>query len=132
MAISLSHSIALLLPAELEILEILWYSQPLTAKELHGVLVVQRSVSYRSVKTILNIMQAKGFVEKQVLRHPVTYQAVYSRHELQEFALTHLAQSLFQGNMSTLLRVVVGHPNLEDSYKNLANHRSTAQTKQVN
>jgi predicted transcriptional regulator len=128
----LSYCVALPLPVEVEILEILWCSQPMTAKELYGVLVVRRVVSYRSVKTILNVMQAKGFIEKQVLQHPVTYQAVYSRHEVQEFALTHLAQSLFQGNMSKVLRAVVGHPDLEDSYKNLANHRLVLQTKQFN
>lgn len=129
---SLSQSVALPLPAELEVLEILWCRHWPTAKELHGVLAARRSISYRAVKTILTLMQAKGLVEKNVLHQPVTYQAAYSRSEFQQFALSCLAASLFQGDMSRLFRAVLAHPQLEDAHKNPTSHSQALSTKQVN
>lgn len=129
---SLTHSIALPLPAELEILEILWCHQTMSVKELHSVLVARRSISCRAVKTILSIMQAKGLVETCLLHQPVTYQAAYDKNKFQHLVLTHFAHSLFQGDMSRLLYSVLVHPGLEPTDKNPLAHSVVTSTKQVN
>lgn len=124
----LEHSLALPLPAELEILEILWSRDTLSARELYGVLAARRAVSYRTVKTILALMQGKGLLEKQVLARPALYRAVYSRSELQQLFLTHAAQLLFQGDMNTVFRAVLSHPDLETTQKTF----SLTVSKQIN
>jgi predicted transcriptional regulator len=106
-------SIALPLPAELEILEILWWRKATTAKELYHELATQRIISYRTVKTTLAIMQAKGLVLRSQLQHPYLYQATHTRSELQNLVLTHLARTLFHDDMSSLLRTVLIHPKLQ-------------------
>ncbi len=113
MATPLTDSIALPLPAELEILEILWCRQSATARELHGVLVARRVVSYRVVKTTLAIMLGKGLVEKHFLGIPVSYQASYSKNELQQLVLGQLADALFHDDLASLLRTVLSHPKFQ-------------------
>lgn len=108
------HSfIALPLPVELEILELLWERGIATTKELHE-LLVQRSVSYRAVKTTLTIMQEKGLLERSQLRYPFTYQAKHSRNEFQELVLSQITRTFFYNDMSCLLRAVLGHPDFQE------------------
>jgi predicted transcriptional regulator len=126
---SLSYVVALPLPAEIEILELLWCHGGLTVKELHALLVTRRAVSYRAVKTMLNLMQAKGFVEKQFLEQPTLYCAVCSKSELQQFALTHLAHLFFDDDMNKVFYAVLNHPELD---KKLVTPAPTPLTKQVN
>jgi predicted transcriptional regulator len=132
MAMSFSHSIALLPPVELEVLEILWCHSCLSAKELHTVLAARHLVPYRTVKTILILMQAKGLVEKNVLHQPVTYQTVYSKTEFQQFALSQLAKLLFQGDMSRLFRTILTHPGLENTHKTSTGHSLIEPDRQLN
>jgi BlaI family transcriptional regulator, penicillinase repressor len=109
------HSfIALPLPVELEVLELLWGRGMATTRELHELLVAQRSVSYRTVKTTLTIMQEKGLLERSQLRYPFTYQAKYSRSEFQDLVLVQMTRMLFYDDMSCLLRAVLGHPNFQE------------------
>jgi predicted transcriptional regulator len=129
---SLSYLIALPLPTELEILEILWCRGAVTAKEIYEVLVARRSVSYRALKTILTIMQTKGFLEKSQLQHPASYRAMYSRSEFQHLALTHLASTLFHGDMSILLHTVLTHSQLQGEIKSGTTSPRTLTSKQVN
>ncbi len=105
-------SIALPLPAELEILEILWWCKATTAKELYHELATQRIISYRAVKTTLAIMQAKGLVLRSQLQHPYLYQASLSKHELQQRVLSELAEALF-GDMTSLFQAITTHPQLQ-------------------
>jgi predicted transcriptional regulator len=131
-AMSLTNSIALPLPAELEILEILWCRHLVSARELHSVLVVRRPISHRAVKTILSIMQTKGLVETRLSHQPVMYHAVYSRNEFQQRVLMHVADSLFQGDMSRLLCSVLVHPGLEPTHKDPLDYPVVTPAKQVN
>jgi predicted transcriptional regulator len=107
-------SIALPLPAELEVLEIVWWRGPITAKEMHQILVARHGAkarSYRSVKTTLTIMQAKGLLVKQV-HYPSKYQASLSKRELQQHVLSELAGALF-GDMTGLFHTITTHPQLQ-------------------
>jgi BlaI family transcriptional regulator, penicillinase repressor len=106
--------IALPLPVELEILELLWQQGNATTKELHELLVAQRSVTYRTVKTTLTIMQEKGLLEKSQLYYPATYGAKYSRSEFQDLVLVQMARMFFYDDMACLLRAVLGHPNFQE------------------
>lgn len=110
---SLTNFIALPLPAELEILEILWCRSSLTAREIHGVLAVRRSISYRTVKTILTLMQAKGLLDAHVLQMPIIYQATLTKADFQRLALSQIASTFFYGDMSNLLCAVLTHPELQ-------------------
>jgi predicted transcriptional regulator len=115
---SLTHPVALPLPTELEVLELLWCHDALSAKEVYGVLSARRHTSYRTVKTILALMQGKGLLEKQSLVRPARYRAVYSRSETQQFALSQVAALLFQGDMTRVFRAVLSHPGLGPDHQN--------------
>jgi predicted transcriptional regulator len=112
---SLIDSIALPLPKELEILEILWCRKTMTAKELYEVSAVRGQMSYRSLKTVLGIMQGKGLIEQGLftLGKPVTYRATYSKSKLQQLFLDQLLCRLFQADLSSLLQVVLAHPQFQ-------------------
>jgi predicted transcriptional regulator len=125
-------SIALPLPVELEILEFLWGRGMATSKELHELLVAQRSVSYRAVKTTLTIMQEKGLLEKSQFHYPLSYRAKYSRNEFQELVLSQVTRTFFYDDMAYLLRVVLGHPNFQEKGNRHSTQYLNLTPKQIN
>jgi predicted transcriptional regulator len=124
--------IALPLPVELEILELLWHQGTATTKELHELLVAQRSMSYRAVKTTLTIMQEKGLLEKSQLHYPATYGAKYSRSEFQDLVLVQMTRMFFYDDMSCLLRAVLGHPNFQEKGNRHSPQYVNGTPKQIN
>ena len=127
------HSfVALPRPVELEILELLWERGMVTTKELHELLVARRSVSYRTVKTTLTIMQEKGLLEKSQFHYPLTYHAKYSRNEFQELVLSQVTHTFFYDDMAYLLRVVLGHPNFQEKGNRHSTQYLNLAPKQVN
>jgi predicted transcriptional regulator len=125
-------SAALPLPLELEILEFLWQRDTATTKELHTLLLAQRSISYRRVKTTLTIMQEKGLLEKSQFHYPFTYQAKYSRSEFQDLMLSQISRAFFYNDMSCLLRAVLSHPNLQEKGNRLSTQHLDTSPKQIN
>ncbi len=106
---------------ELEILDILWQLQKATVKDIHAELSKMKDVGYTTVLKFMQILTEKGMVvpEKNPHHKQYSYQAVYSRSDVQENYINNIIKNLFQGSASNLVLNAMGNSqiNQEDLEK---------------
>jgi predicted transcriptional regulator len=97
--------------AELEVLKVLWEHGPGTVREIDAVLRARGAArAYNTVLTLLQRLEAKGFVasDKSGLAH--VFRAAVSRDRLLRQRLKDLANQLCEGTPAPLvLALVEGH-----------------------
>lgn len=93
---------------ELAILEVLWSQQPCTVREIVESLYAERSRAlHATVKSLLERLEAKGFIacDKEGFAH--RFSARISRDEYVRQQLERLAESHFGGALAPLLLTLV-------------------------
>jgi predicted transcriptional regulator len=93
---------------ELEVLKALWEYGPKTVRELNTALQQQgRRWAYTTVLTLLQRLEAKGYVrsDKSELAH--VFQAAVSREQLLRLRLEDLANQLCEGTATPLVLALV-------------------------
>jgi predicted transcriptional regulator len=94
--------------AELEVLKVLWERPPATVREVNAALREQgRDQAYTTVQTLLQRLEAKGFVRCDKSGPAHVYQAAVSRDDLVNRRLRELADQLCDGTSSPLLLALV-------------------------
>lgn len=70
---------------ETEIIEIIWYLNGATAKEIHDKILADpdRELTYASVSTVLKRLTQKGWLERVKRRRAFVWKALISKHETQ-------------------------------------------------
>jgi predicted transcriptional regulator len=95
--------------AELEVLKALWEHGPGTVRALVGVLEGQgRRWKYTTVQTMLQRLEAKGYVRSDRAGPAHVFAAAVSREALLSRRLRDLADQLCDGTTSPLLLALVG------------------------
>ncbi|MGA2742993.1 MAG: BlaI/MecI/CopY family transcriptional regulator [Bryobacteraceae bacterium] len=89
--------------AELEILRVLWDLGPSTVREVHTTLERQREIGYTTVLKLLQIMAAKGLVERDETARAHVYKARLAREQTQRQMVGHLLDRAFGGSASRLM-----------------------------
>ena len=99
--------------AELEVLKVLWEHAAGTVREINAVLQEQgRRWAYTTVQTLLQRLEAKGFVHSDKSGSAHVYRAVVSREDLLSRRLRELANQFCNGTASPLLLALVGDNRL--------------------
>jgi predicted transcriptional regulator len=94
--------------AELEVLKALWERGPATVRALHTLLQGQgQRWAYTTVQTMLQRLQAKGYVRCDRSGAAHSFAAAVSRDELLNRRLRDLADQLCDGTTSPLLLALV-------------------------
>jgi predicted transcriptional regulator len=94
--------------AELEVLKTLWEHGPGTVREVNARLTQQgRSWAYTTVQTMLQRLEAKGFVRSDKSGPAHVFTAVVSRDRLLSQRLRDLADQLCDGTASPLVLALV-------------------------
>ena len=94
--------------AELEVLKTLWEFGPGTVREVNARLTRQgRSWAYTTVQTMLQRLEAKGFVRSDRSGSAHVYRAAVSREELLGRRLRELADQFCDGTASPLVLALV-------------------------
>jgi BlaI family transcriptional regulator, penicillinase repressor len=94
---------------ELEVLRVLWDHGPGTVRELKPVLKkAGRHWAYTTVQTLLNRLEAKGFVKSDKGGFAHVFHAAMSRNQLMRQRLKDLADELCDGAATPLLLALVG------------------------
>lgn len=95
--------------AELEVLKVLWERPAVTVREVAAVLEQQgkQKRAYTTVQTLLQRLEAKGYVASQKDAAVNRYQAALSREALVSQRLRELAADLCDGASSPLLLALV-------------------------
>ncbi len=91
---------------ELEVLKVLWERPNGTVRDIQAVFRRKRW-AYTTVQTLLNRLEAKGFVESDRTGPAHVYRAAVSREQLLQQRLNDLSERLCEGTASPLLMALV-------------------------
>ncbi|MBB6186524.1 BlaI/MecI/CopY family transcriptional regulator [Rhodanobacter sp. MP7CTX1] len=94
--------------AELEILHILWARDACTVREVHDVLSVDETSGYTTALKLLQVMHAKGLVERDDTQRAHVYRATVSKERTQKRFLLDIVQRVFEGSSSQLVLHALG------------------------
>lgn len=88
--------------AELELLRVLWDKEPATVREICDELNRDRAFGYTTVLKLLQIMHAKGLVEREESGRAHLYRSAISQDAMQSRFLRDLSVRLFSGSAAQL------------------------------
>ncbi len=91
---------------ELEVLKVLWERPNGTVRDIQAAFRRKRW-AYTTVQTLLNRLEAKGFVESERGGPAHVYRAAMSREQLLQQRLSDLSERLCEGTASPLLMALV-------------------------
>ncbi len=112
---------------ELELLRILWESEPATVREIYDRFNEERPSGYTTVLKLLQIMTAKGLVVRDEASRAHVYRAAVSQDAMQSKILKDLSLRLFSGSAAQLaLHALAMEPASQrdlDEIRSLIEHR---------
>ena len=94
--------------AELEILNVLWNRGASTVGEVHTKILEHNRVGYTTVLKLMQIMYAKGLLERDDSARAHVYKPVASREHTQRQLLNKLTQRAFAGSVTDLVLQALG------------------------
>ena len=94
--------------SELEILSILWEKQTATVREVHEIVQKTKDVGYTTTLKLMQIMNEKGLVTRNVMSKTHIYTPNIQREIAQEQYLSKMIHTLFGGNASQLVMQALG------------------------
>lgn len=89
--------------AELEILRVLWDQGPSTVREVHTILGRQRDIGYTTILKLMQIMAAKGLVQRDETERAHVYKARVAQEQTQRQLVGHLLDRAFGGSAARLM-----------------------------
>ena len=105
-------------PGELELLELLWSTGPLSISGVHQEFLRRgRKIGYPTVQTRLNRLADKGILRK-IDQHPTLYEATLKQSEVSGRYFD-LFDTLCGGNIAPLMLHLVGRRDLQPEELNI-------------
>ena len=95
--------------AELEILQILWMSEPSTVRYVNDILNKKKDVGYTTTLKIMQIMTKKGFVKRNTEKRTHIYKTVISEKETKNLLLNKFLNATFDGSAGKLVMQALGN-----------------------
>jgi BlaI family transcriptional regulator, penicillinase repressor len=89
--------------SELEILHVLWERGPSTVRDVHLALSEKRPIGYTSVLKLMQIMTAKGTVQRNETQRAHVYEAVQPEEKTKRDLALDVLQRVFDGSASELM-----------------------------
>jgi BlaI family transcriptional regulator, penicillinase repressor len=106
--------------SELEILNILWYKDTATVREVHEELSKSKDVGYTTTLKLMQIMHEKGLVKRDESMRTHVYQPAVNREKTQKHLLDKMIDSLFGGSSTQLVLQALGGGEQKVSAEELA------------
>ncbi|MBS0570983.1 MAG: BlaI/MecI/CopY family transcriptional regulator [Proteobacteria bacterium] len=95
--------------AELEILRVLWDRGSCTVRDVHEALYGDDGVGYTTALKLMQIMHAKGLVERDDSQRAHVYRAAIDKQRTQKRYLADIVQRLFNGSTPQMVLQALGH-----------------------
>src|SRR5688500_57359 len=92
-----------LTPLELEIMKVLWESEPASVQEVQQRLAPSRQLAYNTVQTMLNVLHRKRKVSRQLHGRAFRYRPLVSRPQTARDAVSDLVRRMFDGSAESLV-----------------------------
>jgi len=89
--------------AELQILQVLWERGPSTVREVHEALTEEKSLGYTTVLKLLQIMTAKGLVQRDEQQRAHVYKAQQPAEKTKRQLAADVLQRVFDGSARELM-----------------------------
>ena len=94
--------------SELEILQILWQSDPVSVRAINDQLNMKREVGYTTTLKILQIMFEKGLVKRDTSQRSHLYSSVAPEVETKAVLLKEFLKNTFKGSVSDMVLAALG------------------------
>jgi len=94
--------------SELKILRVLWQDGPSTVRDVHAQIAAREELSYTTVLKQLQIMTAKGLVERDTQARAHIYKPVGSELQTQHELLGDFISRVYDGSSSRLVMQALG------------------------
>lgn len=91
--------------AEWEVMKVIWDSGPLAARDVYAALPDEKNWAYKTVKTLLSRLVAKGALEYDQIGNSYLYRAAVAREQMTRQEM----QGLFSRVMGAALSPVLAH-----------------------
>lgn len=95
--------------SELEILQILWQSEPVTVRFVHEELIKKRNIGYTTTLKQFQRMTEKGMLKKAKAGKAHKYTSLVNPSSVQKNLFDKLLHSAFNGSTSALLMHALGN-----------------------
>ncbi len=93
---------------ELEILHVLWESEPVTVKHIHEVLSQSKNIGYTTILKQIQRMFEKGMVSRSKEGKSHLYTSTIRKTEIQESLFKNLLKNAFKGSAMELAMHAIG------------------------
>ena len=94
--------------AELDILQVLWDRGPSTVRDVHEALYGDDGAGYTTALKLMQIMHAKGLVDRDDSQRAHIYRAAISKQRTQRRYIADIVDRLFSGSPSQLVLHALG------------------------
>jgi len=94
--------------AELAILQLLWAAGDSTVRDIHDALHLRGGTGYTTALKMLQVMHAKGLVERDDSERAHVYRAAISKERTQKRFMADMVQRVFEGSSSQLVLHALG------------------------
>ena len=100
--------------AEWEVMKTLWDRGPMAARDVYAALPAGHRWAYRTVKTLLSRLVAKGTLDYEQVGNSYRYHAVYTREEMVREKVRGFVDRVLDGSLSPLLAHFIEEGGLSD------------------
>jgi predicted transcriptional regulator len=101
-----------LTPAELKVMQVLWRSGPSSAADVVRALHGKRGPQDSTVRTILRILERKGYVRHRRDGRTFVYQTIVEEAEAQQGALREVLSRFFENSPERLVLNLLRHEDV--------------------
>lgn len=124
-------STAELTEAEWAIIKVVWEMEPCAAGTVQEVLAQSRDWAYSTVKTTMDRMVKKGFLEIEKIRNLQLFKATISKRQATRGEFQKMLKRAFDGALTPLMQYVIENEDLsENEISQLREMVSEAESKQ--
>jgi BlaI family transcriptional regulator, penicillinase repressor len=101
--------------SELDILKILWENGDCTVRQVHEILASNKEVGYTTTLKLMQIMHAKGLLERDERSKTHIYKALVSRDKAEKQMLSKIIKDVFDGSAARLVMQALGNHQASDA-----------------
>ena len=101
--------------SELDILKILWENGDCTVRQVHEIFASNKEIGYTTTLKLMQIMHAKGLLERDESSKTHIYKALVSRDKAEKQMLSKIIKDVFDGSAARLVMQALGNHQASDA-----------------
>lgn len=101
---------------ELEILKLLWQSEPQVVEDVRSALAkAGRNLTYSSVITVMNIMVRKGYLERKKQGRAFEFRPMVVEQDINRGMLNDIVDRVFDGSATAVMLALLESSEVDDA-----------------